>query len=114
MNIDVIALQEPAIINTSCSIVARDWILVYPTPHLSNPKKTRSLMLIQAEISTDSWNQLNFPSSDVTVVQFLGKWGKLTIFNIYNEGVNNSTINLLTKYQRDNHQKLEHCQTGNT
>jgi len=113
MNIDVIALQEPAIVNASHSIAARDWISVYPTPHLSNPEKTRSLMLIQAEISTDSWNQLDFPSSDVTVVQFLGEWGKLTIFNIYNEGANNSTINLLMKYQRDNHQKLEHCQTGN-
>jgi len=113
MNIDVITLQEPAIVNASRSIVARDWISVYPTPHLSNPKKTRSLMLIQVEISTDSWNQLDFPSSDITVVQFLGEWGKLTIFNIYNEGANNSTINLLTKYQRDNHQKLEHCQTGN-
>jgi len=39
MNIDVIALQEPAIINANCSIAARDWILVYPTLHLSNPKK---------------------------------------------------------------------------
>lgn len=114
MNIDVIALQEPAIINASRSIAARDWISVYPTPHLSSPKKTRSLMLIQAEISMDSWNQLDFPSSNVTVVQFLGEWGKLTIFNIYNEGANNSTINLLTKYQRDNQQNLEHCQTGST
>ena len=62
MNIDVIALQEPAIINGNHSIAARDWILVYPTPHLNSPKKMRSLMLINAQISTDSWNQLDFPS----------------------------------------------------
>jgi len=58
MNIDVIALQEPAIINTSCSIAAREWISVYPTLHLNNPKKTQLLLLIQVQISMDSWNQL--------------------------------------------------------
>ena len=113
MNIDVIALQEPAIVNANRSIVSRDWISVYPTPHQSNPEKTRSLLLIQAQISTDSWNQLDFPLSDVTVVQFTSEWGKLTIFNIYNEGERNNTINLLTKYHRDNHQNLEQCQIGN-
>jgi len=113
MNIDVIALQEPAIINASRSIAAREWISVYPTLHLNNPEKTRSLLLIQAQISTDSWNQLDFLSSDVTVVQFTSEWGKLTLFNIYNKGEGNNTIRLLTKYQRDNHASLEQCQTGN-
>ena len=113
MNIDIIALQEPAIINDNRSIAARDWISVYPTLHLSNPDKTRSLMLINAQISTDRWNQLDFPSSDVTAVQFTSEWGKLSIFNIYNEGTSNNTINLLTKYHRDNRINLEQSQIGN-
>jgi len=113
INIDVIALQEPAIINANRSIAARDWISVYPTPHLSNPEKTRSLMLFNAQISMDSWNQLNFPLSNVTVIQFRSEWGKLTIFNVYNEGKSNNTINLLTRYHRDNHPNLEQSQIGN-
>jgi len=113
MNIDVIALQEPAIINANCSIAARDWILVYPTLHLSNPEKMRSLMLINVQISMDSWNQLNFPLSNVTVIQFRSKWGKLMIFNVYNEGESNNTINLLTRYHRDNCPNLEQSQIGN-
>ena len=112
MNIDVIALQEPAIVYTGRSISARDWISVYPTPHQSSPEKTRSLLLINAQISTDSWNQLDFPSSDVTVVQFNSAWGKLTLFNIYNKGESNSTINLLTRYYSDNRQSLEQSQGG--
>ena len=102
MNIDVIALQEPAIAFTGHLIAARDWISIYPTPHLNRPEKSRSLMLINAQISTDSWNQLDFPSSDITVIQFNSAWGKLTIFNIYNDGESNNTINLLTKYHSDN------------
>jgi len=108
MNIDIVAIQEPAIVNNNHSIASRDRILVYPTPHQSNPEKTRLLMLIQAQISTDSWNQLDFPSSDVTVIQLNSTWGKLMIFNIYNEGECNNTIKLLTKYYKDNHQSLEH------
>ena len=112
MNIDIVAIQEPAIVNNNRSIASRDWILVYPMPHQSNPEKTRSLMLIQAQISTDSWNQLDFLSSDVTVVQLNSTWGKLMIFNIYNKGECNNTIKLLMKYYKDNHQSLEHSQNG--
>jgi len=69
-------------------------------------------MLISAQISTDSWNQLDFPSSNVTVIQFSSGWGKLTIFNVYNEGESSNTINLLTKYHRDNRPNLEQSQIG--
>ena len=74
MDIDIVAIQEPAIVNNNHSIASRDWILVYPMPRQSNPEKTRSLMLIQAQISMDSWNQLDFPLSNVTVVQLISTW----------------------------------------
>ena len=112
MNIDILAIQEPAMINKSHSIASKEWISVYPTTHTTNPKKTRSLTLVQAQISTDSWNQLDFLSSDVMVVQLSSVWGKLMIFNIYNEGECNNTINLLTKYQKDNHQSLKSSHVG--
>ena len=112
MNIDILAIQEPAMINKSCSIASKEWISVYPTTHTTNPKKTRLLTLVRAQISTDSWNQLDFPLSDVMVVQLSSTWGKLTIFNIYNEGECNNTINLLTKYQKDNHRSLESSCVG--
>ena len=46
------------------------------------------------------------------MVQFSSTWGKLTIFNIYNEGECNSTINLLTKYQKDNQSSLDNSRDG--
>ena len=45
MNIDIVAIQEPVLIN-NCSIASREWISVYPMTHANNPKKTRSLTLI--------------------------------------------------------------------
>jgi hypothetical protein len=107
MNIDIIALQKPAVNTFNQMVVAKDWIAVYPTMHEEAPHKTRSITLVYSHISMDSWNQLDFPSSDVTVIQLSGTWGKLTLFNIYNEGNNNDTINALTKFYKDNTFKLE-------
>ena len=63
-------------------------------------------------MSTESWNQLDFPSSDVTVVQATGLWGKVTIFNIYNDGKSAETTNLLTDFHRRNQATLERAETG--
>ena len=112
MGIDVVALQEPAINHNNLSIVAKEWIAVYPSMHSFKPESTRTLILICMQISTEVWNQLEFPSEDVTVVQLCDSWGKLTIFNVYNEGTSSSTINLLTNYHRDNRLDLESGHTG--
>jgi ribonuclease HI/exonuclease III len=113
LGIDIIALQEPAVNMFNQTIATRNWITVYPTTHNSDPGKTRSITLIRAELSTDSWNQIDFPSGDVTVVQLIGTWGKLNIFNIYNEGKSNTTTKLLTKFHKDNQATLTGASANN-
>lgn len=108
----IIALQEPAINHLGNTIAARDWLPIYPTPHAKDPNKTRSVTLIRSMLSTDCWSQMDFPSSDVTVTQFSGNWGKLTVFNIYNDGNNNDTINLLMDFHHRFHDKIEHTDKG--
>jgi exonuclease III len=100
-NTDIIAIQEPPMNAFNLSIASKDWIPVYPMTHGDMPEKTRSLTLVCANLSTDNWNQIDFPSGDVTVIQLKGKWGRLMILNIYNNGDNNDTIQLLTKFHRD-------------
>ena len=68
----IITLQEPAINPFNHSIASKDWITVYPTTHEAHPEKTRTLTLINASISTDAWEQVNFPSGDVTVTIMKG------------------------------------------
>jgi hypothetical protein len=63
-------------------------------------------------MNSESWNQLEFPSSDVTVTQITGAWGKLTIFNIYNDGEWEDTVNLLTDYHHRHSEALEHTTVG--
>lgn len=90
--IDIVALQEPAINNFGTTIAAREWIPIYPSTHSTKPNKTRSLFLLRSNILTDQWQQVEFPSGDVTIITICGNWGKLTIYNIYNNCDNNDTL----------------------
>jgi len=100
--VNLIALQEPVINYFGKTIASRDWIAIYPTTHPVNPAKSRSIILLRASLCTDNWTQIDFPSGDVTAVQLTGAWGKLTIFNIYNDCDNNNTITTLSKFQHEN------------
>ena len=106
MGVGIIALQEPAINPFGLTIATRDWTPIYPTPHGTTPARTWVVTLICLNISTDTWTQLDFLSSDITVTQITGSWGKLTIFNIYNDCDNNDTIKLLSNYYSRNQTQL--------
>ena len=112
MGVGLIALQEPAINPFNLTTATKDWTPIYPTPHGATSDRTRAITLIRSNISTDSWTQLDFPSSDVTIIQINGLWGKITIFNIYNDCDNNDTIKLLANYYNRNRAQLERADSG--
>jgi hypothetical protein len=92
LDINIIVLQEPAINVFNQLITTRNWIMVYPSTHISNLGNTHSTIPICADMSTDTWNQIDFPSGDVTIIQLTGMWGKLNILNIYNNSKSNITV----------------------
>ena len=98
MGIDVIAIQEPSLNALKQTIASKNWFPIYPSPHNESPDKTRSIILIRSDINTESWNQLDFPSSDVMAIQVKGEWGLLMLINVYNDGNNNKTINKLSQF----------------
>ncbi len=110
--INIIALQKPALSRGRLSISLQDWVMVYPTNHTNASLKTRSLTLIRANINSETWSQLDFPSSDVMIMQITSHWGKTTIFNIYNDGESNETVRLLAEYHHRNRASLERTLQG--
>ena len=99
-NIDIIALQEPSINFLNKTIAARDWVPLYPSTHEKQPEKTRSVTLIRGDLLTENWEQIDFPSGDVTALRIKERWGTVTIFNIYNDCKHNETLDALTAYHR--------------
>src|SRR6266404_2210656 len=104
--IDIIALQEPYISPHHYTAAARHWVTVYLTPHTTDPGKTRSVILLQSNISSDNWEQTDFHSGDVMAIQIRGKWGKLVIFNIYNDCMHNDTIKMLTYFHSEHREYI--------
>ena len=98
--IDIAALQEPSISGFGQTVASKDWKTIYPTTHANNPEQTRSVMLIRDNLLTDGWEQIEFPSGDVTALRIKGSWGRLTLFNIYNDCKHNDTIEQLAKFHR--------------
>ena len=96
--IDIVALQEPAINVFNKTVASQDWKVIYPSTHTKDPGKTRTLLLIRDDLLTDGWEQLEFLSGDVTAIKLQGEWGKLTLFNIYNDCKHDETILALTEY----------------
>jgi endonuclease/exonuclease/phosphatase family metal-dependent hydrolase len=100
--IDVIAIQEPSIDANGYTLASKDWIPIYPTPHRKTDATTRAVTLIRESIKSDIWEQIDFPSPDVVVIQFKGTWGKLLIVNIYNDCHSDETLRLLTEFHNRN------------
>ena len=94
------------------TLASRDWTLVYPSTHRSSDNPSRTVTLINASIRSNTWKQLEFPSSNVTVIQLSGGWGKLTIINMYNNCNNDTTMQLLTEFHCKNQSELTESTNG--
>ena len=77
--------------------------------HSTLPGKTRTLTLIHAAICTDLWEQIDFPSGNVTVIKIKGEWGNLTLLNIYNEGKSDENLMALKLFHSTRHKTVNHA-----
>ena len=77
----------------------RDWRVVYPSSWLSNSSLPRVVMLISTSIDTNCWAQLHILNMwDLFAIQISDEFGKLTIFDLYNDCHNSNTIDALGEY----------------
>ena len=84
---DIGAIQEPYMDHNHNSQAGHHWYTIYPKEHYINPVKMRSLMLINRQIATDAWSQVDFSSLDIIAIQLHTERGKILKVNIYNNNV---------------------------
>ena len=95
---DVVMIQEPHIDFLGHTRANLHWLVLYPTNHLDNPKKTRSVILINCNILTNNWEGLNIISNNVMGVHLHGQFGAIYLFNIYNECGNNESLKVVENF----------------
>ena len=96
---DVLLLQEPYLDSYGNAKATRDWRVVYPSSHPANDSIVRSVILVNTKLDTNHWHQVNYhDNNDTTVIQFKGPYGRLSIFNIYNDGGHSNSLTALDHY----------------
>ncbi|KAJ7187280.1 hypothetical protein C8R46DRAFT_880328, partial [Mycena filopes] len=86
------ALQEPYIGIGNVTRANSHWIVVYPTEHGMEGRRTRAVTLIATSLPMDSWSQMPVPSADVVAIEFRCAIGTLRIVNVYNDGDHDDTL----------------------
>ena len=81
---DIAAIQELYLNHNHNTCTNLHWYTVYPKEHYTVPYKTRSIMLVNMHMATDSWAQVNFSMSGMTVIQIQMVAGNVLIINTYN------------------------------
>jgi len=106
-NWDIILIQEPYIDSYGNAKATTKWRTVYPSSRFTNGATVRSVILINANLDTNHWNQLTLPgTNDITALQFQGPYGRLSIFNIYNDCLHSESLTLLDNYLASNKQLI--------
>lgn len=101
---DIILLQDPYIYpNTRFTIASRNWISYYPPKPPNNDdanQKPRCAILVNKNISTGTYSQLEIHSQLLTVLKFSTLTEEIVIINIYNLPNNNQALHDLGNWLR--------------
>jgi exonuclease III len=96
---NITAIQELVINYVNLTTSNPHWNIIYPTTHhTTNTKRTRSIMLVNKRISKDHWRTLPMESPDITAMELSGEFGKLRIYNVYNDGTHSQTLKYLASH----------------
>jgi len=70
-------IQEPYIDFQGNTQANRNWTTIYPNTHKTHPDSTRSVTLINTNLLTDAWKQIDFDHPDIMAVEIMGQFGTL-------------------------------------
>ena len=82
---DFTAIQEPYLDSNHNSRATPNWYTVYPKEHYITPSRTRTIILVNKRLATDTWAQVDMGSPDVTALVVNTGRGKVWLVNMYND-----------------------------
>ena len=97
---DLVMLQEPCIDFLGRTQSNLHWTVIYPRQHLVKPSATRSIILVNRNITSNNWTEIPLQSTDVTGISLRGDFGTIRIFNIYNDCKHNGSLEVVNEYMR--------------
>ncbi|KDQ50023.1 hypothetical protein JAAARDRAFT_88523, partial [Jaapia argillacea MUCL 33604] len=93
---DIILIQEPYLDTFGKMRANSKWRVQYPSSHLTNNSKIRSVILVNANIDTNQYSEITVEgTNDVTALQLHGDFGRFTIYNLYIDTGYDDALHLL-------------------
>ena len=100
---DIIIVQEPHVTAFNKVRSPSNFRPVFPVNRLPDDDTMRSIIWVNSKLDTKSWKELAIPeSNDITAIQLEGPYGKLAIFNVYNDCKHSRNERTLGSYIRRN------------
>ena len=98
---DIMLIQEPYTTTFNTIRTPTNFRPVYPTNRTQDDAQIRSVIWVNRRLNTKDWIILDIPGmNDITTIQLKGPYGKLTIFNIYNNCTHSRNEGALGSYIR--------------
>src|SRR6201996_1194005 len=104
---DIAAIQEPHLDFQGLTRASSRWRVHYPDRYAFNRKDTRSLLFINARLSTNAWTPIAIDSHDISAICLSTEDRDFHIYNIYNDGNHSNSINTLRAHLNRQPQNVE-------
>ena len=74
------------------------WMVVYPSTHYDTTTTSRAVILVNARLKMDAWEQLTMESPDIVAIQLKMGDEALAVYNVYNECKSTKAIQALQRH----------------
>jgi hypothetical protein len=83
---DIMLIQEPYATPFRAIRTPANFRLVLPKNRIANEEPIRSVIWVSKHLETKNWKIVDIPgTNDITAIQIKGAYGRISIFNIYND-----------------------------
>ncbi|KAG1810504.1 hypothetical protein EV424DRAFT_1307489, partial [Suillus variegatus] len=83
---DLACIQEPFLnpVNlANASNLRSFWDVIYPMDHHSSATHSQVIMLVNKELSKNNWHIVPVKSPNIMVLELMGHFGKVYVYNVY-------------------------------
>ena len=104
---DIMLIQEPYTTTFNAIRTPTNFRPIFPKNRIANESPIRSVIWVSKRLETKNWKMVDIPdTNDITAIQIKGTYGKISIFNIYNDCTNSRSEAKLREYVTNNRQEL--------
>lgn len=98
-NYDIILIQEPYTTIFNAIRTPTNFRPVFPAHRSQEDDQIRSVIWVNKRLDTKNWEPINIPDTkDITAIRLGGQYGKISIFNIYNDCTHSRNENALRRF----------------